>query len=117
MNRSNKGQVEHDREVGRVANEYLRKGYTVLADLPGWEQPETIKGLRPDLRARKKGHETLIEIETPESVESARDKKQKRVSNGADAMLRFTVKLAKRCNNIGQVLHGRPFPLVPGFHP
>ncbi|MEW6374739.1 MAG: hypothetical protein AB1502_02985 [Thermodesulfobacteriota bacterium] len=57
----------------------MRKGYTVLADLPGWEQPETIKGLRPDLRVRKKGHETLIEIETPESVESARDEKQKKV--------------------------------------
>jgi len=78
MTRSKKGQAEHDREVGRVANEYLRKGYTVLADLPGWEQPDTIKGLRPDLRVRKKGHETLIEVETPESIESARDEKQKK---------------------------------------
>ncbi|MEW6374744.1 MAG: hypothetical protein AB1502_03010 [Thermodesulfobacteriota bacterium] len=78
MTRSKKGQAEHDREVRRVANEYLRKGYEVLADLPGWEQPETIKGLRPDLRVRKKGHETLIEVETPESVESTRDEKQKK---------------------------------------
>jgi len=50
-----------------------------LADLPNHEQPETIKGLRPDLRVGKKGHETLIEVETPESVESARDEKQKKI--------------------------------------
>ena len=30
------------------------------------------------MRVREKGHETLIEIETPESVESARDEKQKK---------------------------------------
>ena len=56
----------------RVANECKRKGYTVLADLPNWEQPDTIKGVRPDLSVKKKGHETLI------SVESVRDEKQKK---------------------------------------
>jgi hypothetical protein len=50
----------------------LRKGYRVLADLPGWEQPDTVKGVRPDLSVKKKGHETLIEVETPESEESKR---------------------------------------------
>jgi len=78
MSRSKKGQAEHDRQVRQVANKYLKKGYKVLADFPGWEQPDTIKGVRPDLRVRKKGHETLIEIETPESVETARDEKQKK---------------------------------------
>jgi hypothetical protein len=34
--------------------------------------------VRPDLSVKKKGHETLTEIETPESVESARDEKQKK---------------------------------------
>ena len=79
MSRSKKGQAEHDREVRKVANEYLEKGYKVLADLPNQERPDTVKGVRPDLRVRKKGHETLIEVETPESVESARDEKQKKV--------------------------------------
>jgi hypothetical protein len=78
MSRPKRGQAEHDREVRRVANEYLGKRYKVLADLPNWEQPDTIRGLRPDLNVKKKGHETLIEIETPESVESARDEKQKK---------------------------------------
>ncbi len=79
MARTKKGQAEHDRQVRQVANEYLKKRYKVLADLPGWEQPGTIKGMRPDLRVRKKGHATLIEIETPESVETARDEKQKKI--------------------------------------
>jgi hypothetical protein len=79
ISRSKKGQAEHNREVRRAVNEYLRKDYTVLADLPGWEQPETIKGLRPDLRVRKKRHEMWIEVETPESVESAGDEKQKKI--------------------------------------
>lgn len=79
MSRSKRGQMEHDREVGKVANEYLKKGYKVLADLPGWEQPDTIRGVRSDLRVRKKGHETLIEIETPESEESKRDERQKKI--------------------------------------
>jgi hypothetical protein len=78
MSRSKKGQAEHDREVRRVANEYLMKGYRVLADLPNQERPDTVKGVRPDLSVKKKGHETLIEIETPESVKSARNEKQKK---------------------------------------
>jgi hypothetical protein len=79
MSRSKRGQAEHDREVRKVANEYLKKGYKVLADLPNQERPDTVKDVRPDLSVKKKGHETLIEVETPESVESARDEKQKKV--------------------------------------
>ena len=79
MSRSKKGQAEHDRKVSEIANEYLRKGYKVLADLPNWEQPDTIKGVRPDLSVKKKGHETMIGIETPESIESATDEKQKKI--------------------------------------
>ena len=54
-----------------------------MADLSNLEQPDTIKGVRPDLSVKKKGRKTLIEIETSESVESARDEKQKKApSNG-----------------------------------
>jgi hypothetical protein len=56
----------------------LRKGYKVLADLPNQERPDTVRGVRPDLSVKKKGHETLIEVETSRSVESARDEKQKK---------------------------------------
>ena len=57
----------------------MRKGYKVLADLPNQERPDTVRGVRPDLSVKKKGHETLIEVETSRSVESARDEKQKKV--------------------------------------
>jgi hypothetical protein len=79
MNRSKRRQAEHDQEVRRLANEYKNKGYNVEADLPNWDQRGTIRGVRPDLRVRKQGHETLIEVETPESEESKRDEKQKKI--------------------------------------
>jgi hypothetical protein len=46
MSRSKRGQAEHDREVRRVANEYLKKEYKVLADVPSQEQPDTVKDMR-----------------------------------------------------------------------
>ncbi len=52
-----------------------------MADLQDWEQPDTIKGVRPGLSVKKKGHETLIEVETPESEESKRDEKQEKEGN------------------------------------
>ena len=55
MSRSKKGQAEHDREGRKVANEYLKKGYKVLADLPNQERPDMVKGVRPDLSVKKKG--------------------------------------------------------------
>ncbi len=79
MSRSKKNKAEHDREVKRVANEYLKKGYKVLADLPNQELPDTVKGVRPDLSVKKKGHDTLIEVETLESEESKRDQKQTKI--------------------------------------
>jgi len=78
MARTKKGQAEHDREVRRVANEYLRKGYKVLADLPDKERPDTIRNVRPDLLVSKKGHKTAIEVETPDSKDSARDLEQQK---------------------------------------
>lgn len=78
MPRNKKSQAKHDKEVRRQAKKYKSKGYDVKADIPGYENPETIYGKRPDLIVEKKGHETAIEIETPDSVDSARDKKQQR---------------------------------------
>ncbi|MEW6374734.1 MAG: hypothetical protein AB1502_02960 [Thermodesulfobacteriota bacterium] len=49
-----------------------------MADLPNHERPDTVRGVIPALSVKKKRHETLIGIETPESVESARDEKQKK---------------------------------------
>jgi hypothetical protein len=89
MSRDRKRQADHDKRVRKVAIAYLKKGYKILADLPNWEQPDTIKGVRPGLSVRRKGHENLIEIETPESIESARNEKQKKVSNGPGSHTSF----------------------------
>jgi hypothetical protein len=78
MLRSKKSQTKHDKKIRDLAKEYKDKGYDVKADIPGYKSPETIYGKRPDLIAKKKGHETAIEIETPDSVDSTRDKKQQK---------------------------------------
>ena len=61
MDRTKKGQEEHDREVRKLAKEYEKKGYDVQADVHGWEKPDTIRGVRPDLLVSKKGHKTAVE--------------------------------------------------------
>ena len=69
-------QNKHNREVKRLANEYKGKGYQVEADIQGFSQPQTIGGFRPDISAKKGGQETIVEVETLDSVDSTRDVKQ-----------------------------------------
>ncbi len=76
--RSNKGKTQHDREVRRIASDYEEKGYHVEADVRGWDQPGVIRGVRPDIKVRKGGHETIIEVETPETADSKRDLSQQK---------------------------------------
>ncbi len=76
--RSKKGQSDHDRCVRRTAESYQRRGYKVQADVKGFDQPESMGGYRPDVIAEKGGHETVIEVETPESVDSTRDRGQQK---------------------------------------
>lgn len=76
MTRSEEEKSKHNDMVEKMAKEYNRKGYDVDADLEGWNRPKTIDGVRPDIRARKGGHETAVEVETPGTVGSKRDQKQ-----------------------------------------
>lgn len=75
-NRNQTSQSKHDREVKRLANDYKNKGYDVDADISGYSKPPTVGGLRPDIKAKKGGHETIVEVETPDSVDSTRDMQQ-----------------------------------------
>lgn len=77
MARNRRSQVIHDKEIHKLAKIYRSKGYKVTADVRGWETPENLYGKKPDLIVKKKGHITAVEVETPDSVGSARDKKQK----------------------------------------
>lgn len=64
-------QSEHDRMVKKLARDYKARGYDVEADLAGYETPPPVGGYRPDIRAKKGSHETIVEVETPETVNTA----------------------------------------------
>jgi hypothetical protein len=74
--RSSKKQNEHNSEVRKIAEKLKREGWSVEADLGGYDRPDPIGryGHIPDIRARKARAERLIEVETKDTVE--RDKKQ-----------------------------------------
>jgi len=78
MPRSRRSQSKHNAVVKRIAKEYKDKGYRVKADIGGYGQPETIRGVRPDILAEKGDHKIAVEVETPDSVDSKRDQKQQK---------------------------------------
>jgi len=78
MIRSRKSQSKHDAKVLSIARKLERQGFDVKADIRGYEQPNTIRGFRPDVVGTK-GHQRKIhEVETKDSVDSARDQKQQK---------------------------------------
>jgi len=78
MARSGRSQSRHDAEVRRIAERLEDQGYEAQADIRGYSKPDTIGGYRPDVIGQK-GHERKIyEVETPDSVDSARDQEQQR---------------------------------------
>lgn len=76
--RSKKSQSAHDAEVQRVANNLKKQGYDVKADVTGFSQPDTIGGYRPDVVGTKGNQRKIVEVETTESVKSARDQNQQK---------------------------------------
>lgn len=76
--RSKDSQSKHDRKVEEIAKNYEKQGYKVEADVPGFPQPGTIGGVRPDVVAKKGTERKIVEVETPESKDTARDKDQQR---------------------------------------
>ena len=78
MPRSKQSQSKHDAEVKRIAKELKEKGFDVQADVSGFPKPDTIQGYRPDILAQKGKKKRIIEVETPDSLKSARDLKQQK---------------------------------------
>jgi len=74
--RSDRDQTTHDRKVRRVSRELKNEGYTVRADVRGYQRPRPIgkARVRPDIVATKSGTTRIIEVETPKSL--VRDKEQ-----------------------------------------
>lgn len=78
MPRSDKNKSAHDKRVNQEAEALKNKGFDVEADVKGYPQPGTISGLRPDVVARKGKVRRIIEVETPDSKDSSRDKGQQK---------------------------------------
>jgi hypothetical protein len=78
MSRSKSAQSRHDTEVRRIAESLQRRGYDVAADVPGFPRPETIRGYRPDVVASKGTERRIVEVETPDSLDTARDLAQQK---------------------------------------
>ncbi len=76
MSRSRRSQSGHDSKVRQEAKKLERQGFDVSADVLGFPKPKTIGGYRPDILAKKDGARKIVEIETPDSKDNARDKSQ-----------------------------------------
>lgn len=100
MPRSKKSQSKHDSEVRKTAKELKAKGFDVHADISGFPKPETIHGFRPDVIAKKGRKKIVVEVETPDSVKSARDLKQQkafRAQANGNQNTTFKRKIARGC--------------------
>ena len=75
--RSPKDQTRHNAKVRQITNRLQKEGWQVEADhLPGFDKPNPIGKTNriPDIVARKRGAEQIIEVETSDTME--KDKKQ-----------------------------------------
>jgi len=78
MTRSKRGQSRHNSQVRKDVEKLVDQGFKVKADIPGYQQPGTIGGYRPDYVATKGPKRIVGEVETCDSVDSARDQKQQK---------------------------------------
>lgn len=78
MARSKRSQSKHNSQVRKEVKKLEDQGYKVKADIPGYHQPNTTGGYRPDYVGTKGKKRIIGEVETPDSVDSARDQKQQK---------------------------------------
>lgn len=80
----------HDKKVKAEADKLRRQGYSVKADIPGYEKPDSIgkNGYVPDIVAKKTSSIKIIEIETPNSLN--KEKAQQSVFRKSAAQKRGT---------------------------
>lgn len=90
MARSKRQQSKHDAQVRQTAEGLQRRGYDVTADISGFKKPDTIGGFRPDVVAKKGWERVIVEVETPDSVNGARDQAQQKAFKAAAARAKRT---------------------------
>ena len=84
------GLSEHDKKVRQIAKELEKKGFSVKADIPGYDKPEGIgkRNYIPDIIAKKTSSTKIIEVETPSTISN--DKKQQEAFRRSAAQKRGT---------------------------
>lgn len=60
-------------KIAELARKYQAEGYEVLAELPKYDLPYTIRGFRPDLIAKKGVEIIIVEVKTSDSLKKHRD--------------------------------------------
>jgi hypothetical protein len=98
MQRNQHSQTKHDDKVKEIAQDFLKKGFRVKADLDGFERPGLIHGCQPDIIAFKDGQRKIVEVETEETVKSDRDLNQQqafREEADNDTNTTFTRRVAR----------------------
>ncbi len=90
MPRSRKSQSKHDAEVRAIARKLKKQDFDVKADIPGYMRPDTIRGFRPDVVGIKGRQRKIYEVETEDSVDTARDKNQQKAFKQVAAQIKKT---------------------------
>ena len=69
---------KHDNKVKQIAKQLEREGYTVQADISGYETPDGIgkNNYIPDIVAKKTSSIKIIEIETQSSLKTDKDQQE-----------------------------------------
>lgn len=65
-----KSQTTQHRKVQRLSRELKKDGYSVRAEVRGYQKPHPMgkSKARPDIVAKKSGHTRIIEVKTPTSI-------------------------------------------------
>lgn len=69
---------KHDKKVEQIAKRLERKGYTVQADISGYETPDSVgkNNYIPDIVAKKTSSTKIIEVETQSSLNTDKDQQE-----------------------------------------
>ena len=68
ITRGAQAQARHDAMVKLQAARYRSLGYLVAAEIAGWQAPEPVEGLVPDLVATRGDEVVVVEVETEDTL-------------------------------------------------
>lgn len=94
MKRGKQGQLKHDNKVAKELTNLKEQGFRVWADLPGRTRPPKIKGIIPDIYARKGKKLIVEEIETKATIQTDKEQQKKLKEGTKEKGGVFKIKIA-----------------------